>query len=200
MPLPISVCATSHPPAEERARIPIPWNPPQLVYYFAVVPLAASAVAEDESSSSWASCVFCRRPLAQRTPDSEECAKPPVWTRHAFQMPSTRPPSVVADSFVQTTVIAPNPGEDSLDDMCLLSIRLKSGFASALANRDIPVSEWSTGHDIHGATLCVMPLTAPTTFHEFGSLIFSNDALHLEQQVVFRALTERPVQEDKARH
>ncbi len=42
-----------------------------------------------------------------------------------------------------------------------------------------------------------MPLTAPTTFHEFGSLIFSNDALHLEQQVVFRALTERPVQEDK---
>src|SRR5271165_4842183 len=46
----------------------------------------------------------------------------------------------------------------------------------------------STGHDIHGATLCGMPLTTPTTLHEFGSLIFSNDALHLEQQVVFRAL------------
>ena len=42
-----------------------------------------------------------------------------------------------------------------------------------------------------------MPLPAPTALHELGSLIFSNDALHLEQKVVFRALAERPVQEDK---
>jgi hypothetical protein len=42
-----------------------------------------------------------------------------------------------------------------------------------------------------------MPLTAATPLHEFGSLIFGNDALHLKQQVVFRALAERPVQEDE---
>src|SRR5271166_3160675 len=44
--------------------------------------------------------------------------------------------------------IAPNPREDSLDHSYLLGIRLKSGLPSALANRDVPVSEWSTGHDI----------------------------------------------------
>jgi uncharacterized protein YgbK (DUF1537 family) len=41
-----------------------------------------------------------------------------------------------------------------------------------------------------------MPLTAPATLHELRSLIFSDDALHLEQQVVFRALAERLVQKD----
>src|SRR5208337_3715447 len=50
--------------------------------------------------------------------------------------------------FVQTTAIAPNPREDSLDDSCLLSIWLKSGLPSALANGDVPVSKWSAGHDI----------------------------------------------------
>jgi hypothetical protein len=74
-----------------------------------------------------------------------------------------------------------DPGEDTLDDSCLLSIRLKSGLTSALADGDIAESEWSTGHDIERSALCCMPLTAPTTLHELGSLIFGNDALHLEQ-------------------
>jgi hypothetical protein len=40
-----------------------------------------------------------------------------------------------------------------------------------------------------------MLLTPPTPLHDFGSLIFSDDALHLEQEVIFRALAERPVQD-----
>ena len=75
-------------------------------------------------------------------------------------------------------------------------IRLKSGLSSALANRDVTVPEWSAGHDIHGTALRCMPLTAPATLHELGALVLGNDALHLEQQVVFRALAERLVQED----
>jgi hypothetical protein len=39
-------------------------------------------------------------------------------------------------------------------------------------------------------------LAAPAPFHDFGSLILRNNTLHLEQQVVFRALSKRPVQED----
>jgi len=45
----------------EQVRTPIPWNPPLLAYCFAVVPLGVRVVAEGESSSSWASCAFCRR-------------------------------------------------------------------------------------------------------------------------------------------
>jgi len=98
---------------------------------------------------------------------------------------------------MQTAAIASYPGEDSLDDSCLLNIGLKPSPASALANRDVPISEWSTGHDIQRAALRCMPLTASTTLHELGPLIFCDYALHLEQQVVFRALAERPVQEHK---
>ena len=39
-------------------------------------------------------------------------------------------------------------------------------------------------------------LATSAPLHDLGSFILRNDALHLEQQVVFRALPERPVQED----
>jgi hypothetical protein len=39
-------------------------------------------------------------------------------------------------------------------------------------------------------------LTTPAPFHDLGSLIFRDNTLHLKQQVVFRALSQRPVQED----
>jgi hypothetical protein len=35
-----------------------------------------------------------------------------------------------------------------------------------------------------------MFLASPTPLHDFGSLIFSDDALHLQQQIIFRALAE----------
>jgi hypothetical protein len=81
--------------------------------------------------------------------------------------------------------------------MFLFRIRLKLGLAASFPDRYVPVSEWSTRHDIQGAVLCRMALTTPTALHELGALIFSNDALHLEQQVVFRTLAQRPVQEDQ---
>src|SRR5664279_4925476 len=81
---------TFHPLLAERVRTPIPWDQLQSGYCFSVVPLAAHGAVEDESSSSSASCAFCRRLPGQRMQDSEECAKPPAWTKHAFQMPSTR--------------------------------------------------------------------------------------------------------------
>src|SRR6516165_9670536 len=99
--------------------------------------------------------------------------------------------------FVQTTAIAPDPGEDLPNHMFLFRIRLKLGLAASFPDRYVPVSEWSTRHDIQGAVLCRMALTTPTALHELGALIFSNDALHLEQQVVFRTLAQRPVQEDQ---
>ena len=81
----------------ERVRIPTPWNQSPPACCFAVVPLAARAVVGGESSSFWASFGFCRRPPGQYRRDFEECAKPPVWTRSAFQMLSTHLLSVASD-------------------------------------------------------------------------------------------------------
>jgi hypothetical protein len=38
-------------------------------------------------------------------------------------------------------------------------------------------------------------LTSPTPLHDLGSLIFRDNALHLEQQIIFGALAEGPVEE-----
>jgi hypothetical protein len=40
-----------------------------------------------------------------------------------------------------------------------------------------------------------MLLASATPLHDFGSLVYRDDALDLEQQIIFRALPERPVQE-----
>lgn len=95
------------PPKAGRIRTPIPWNLLQLAYCFAVVPAAARAAVEVESSSFWASFESCHRPLVRCTQDSEEHATPLAWTRHAFQTPSARLPSVPSADFVQTTAIPP---------------------------------------------------------------------------------------------
>jgi hypothetical protein len=38
-----------------------------------------------------------------------------------------------------------------------------------------------------------MLLPAPTSLHDLGSLILGDDALHLQQQIIFRALAEWPI-------
>jgi hypothetical protein len=38
-----------------------------------------------------------------------------------------------------------------------------------------------------------MLFTPPTPLHDLGSFIFDNDALHLEQEIIFRNLAERPI-------
>ena len=42
--------------------------------------------------------------------------------------------------------------------------------------------------DITLTVLCCVLLASTTPLHDFGSLIFSDDDLHLEQEVIFRAL------------
>jgi hypothetical protein len=82
-----------------------------------------------------------------------------------------------------------------LNDSCLLSYQFESSLAPAFPNADIAVSEWSTGHHIQRATLCGMLFASSAPFHDLGSLIFSDDTLHLQQQIIFRALAEGPIQE-----
>jgi hypothetical protein len=100
-----------------------------------------------------------------------------------------------AADFGKTTAVATDPSEDLLDNSCLFRYRFKTRLAIAFANRNISISGRSPRHHVERTALGRMLLTPPTPLHDFGSLIFSKDALHPEQEVIFRALTEGPVQE-----
>jgi len=41
-----------------------------------------------------------------------------------------------------------------------------------------------------------MLFASPTPLHDLGSLIFGDDALYLQQQIIFRALAEWPIQKN----
>src|SRR5208337_416208 len=95
--------------------------------------------------------------------------------------------------FGKAAAVSADPRENLLDYPCLFGHWLKSRLAAALTDRHIPISERRPGHDVKRPTLSSMLLPSPTPLHDLGSLIFGDDALHLEQQIIFRALAERPI-------
>jgi hypothetical protein len=101
----------------------------------------------------------------------------------------------LAAHFSQGAAVASDPGKNLLNYSCLFSHWFEPGLTSAFPNRDIAVSEWSVGHHVERSALCGMLFATSAPLHDLGSLIFSDNALHLQEQVIFGALTERPVQE-----
>jgi hypothetical protein len=98
-------------------------------------------------------------------------------------------------NFGKAATILSDPGKDLLDYPCLFRDWLKSRLTSTLADRDIAVPERSARHYVERTALGCMFLASATPLHDFGPLVFGDDALYLQQQVIFRALAEWPVQE-----
>jgi hypothetical protein len=95
--------------------------------------------------------------------------------------------------FCKAAAVSADPREDLLDYAGLLGYWLKSRVTSPFTDRHIAISEWSTRHHVERPTLSGMLFSSPTPLHDLGSLIFGDDALHLEQQIIFGALAEWPV-------
>jgi hypothetical protein len=74
--------------------------------------------------------------------------------------------------------------------------RLKARLTPTFSHSDVTIAEGSAGHYVQRPILGRVLFATPAPFHDFGSLIFSHNALHLEQQIIFGALAEWPVQED----
>jgi hypothetical protein len=96
----------------------------------------------------------------------------------------------------KAAAVSANPREDLLDYPGLLGYWLKSRVTSPFADRHIAISEWRARHHVERPTLSGMLLASPTPLHDLGSLIFGDDALYLQQQIIFRALAEWPIQEN----
>jgi hypothetical protein len=95
--------------------------------------------------------------------------------------------------FRKAAAVSADPREDLLDNSCLLGNWLESRLTATYADRHIAISERSPGHHVKRPTLGSMLLPSPTPLHDLGSLIFSDDALHLQQQIIFWALAEWPI-------
>jgi hypothetical protein len=80
----------------------------------------------------------------------------------------------------KTISVASDPGEDLLDCRCLLLYWLKPSLTIPLANRYVAISERSTRHHVQRSALSRMLLAAPTPLHDFGTFVFSDNALHLQ--------------------
>jgi len=93
----------------------------------------------------------------------------------------------------KAAAVSPDPREYLLDYPCLLGYWLKSRLTTAFTYRHIAISERRPGHHVKRPALSSMLFASPTPLHDLGSLIFGDDALHLEQQIIFGALAEWPV-------
>ena len=98
---------------------------------------------------------------------------------------------------IEAQPVTSNPSEDLAHHACLLRNRFESGNATALLRTEVAVSVRSTRHHTNVAGSGSMALATATAFHDLGALIFGNDALDLQQEVIFRALSDRFIEKDR---
>src|SRR6266851_8777260 len=176
-----------------RVRTPIPSDPLQPEHCFAVVPAVAHVLPAGGLSYPAASCAFSRRRLDLDTQGSGERATQFGGTSSASQLRSGPHFSEVVADFSQATAVSSYPRENLLHNARLFGHRLKSRLTSTLANGDVTIPEWSVRHHVERTTLGRMLFATPAPLHDLGSLIFGDDALHLQRQVILWTLAERPI-------
>ena len=97
--------------------------------------------------------------------------------------------------FAEAAAFQGNPLEYLLHNSGLLRDGFKSGLPPAFMDGDVPISEGRAGHHVQRAALGRVLFATAASFHDLGPLVLRHDPLHLQEQVVFGALAERPVQE-----
>ena len=92
--------------------------------------------------------------------------------------------------------VASDPGKDLADHTGLVRDQLIAGLATPLILGDIAVPVGRAAQHIHRPDMRGMPLPASVPFDNLGAFILGNHALHLQEQVIFRTVAQRVVQED----
>jgi hypothetical protein len=95
----------------------------------------------------------------------------------------------------QAQSIKANPGKDRAHDAGLVLHDLEPRHPAALTTTDIAIPKRRTGQCADRARASRMPTPAPRTLQNLGPLVFGNDALNLQQELVLRCTADRPVQE-----
>src|SRR5262249_6460546 len=93
------------------------------------------------------------------------------------------PPSRLADA--QT--LAGDPKKDVLNDFCCGQAHLVTRVAACNSLGNIAISIGRVRHHADATAPSCVQLAASRAFQDFGALVFRDDALHLEEQIVFGA-------------
>src|SRR5215210_3257069 len=100
-----------------------------------------------------------------------------------------------AADLAQAQAVEPNPGKDQAHKARLLGHDLEPGDSATPGAGDIAIPIRSAGEGAHRAGLRGMAPSPPTSLQDLGALVFGDDPLDLEQQVVLRASADRAVEE-----
>src|SRR5207302_8055800 len=90
-----------------------------------------------------------------------------------------------------------HPREDLLDDPRLLQDDVVAGRPAPLQLGDVAVAVGGGGQGADRAAAGRVEVAAAAPLQDLGALIFRDDPLNLEQQVVLGRAAQRPVEEDQ---
>ena len=96
--------------------------------------------------------------------------------------------------------VVADPGKDLADHAGFVRDDLIAGLPTALVLGHIAVPIGGAAEHIDRPDLGRMALATPMPLDDLGPLILGNHPLHLQQQVVFGALPQGPVEEHRPRH
>jgi hypothetical protein len=101
-----------------------------------------------------------------------------------------------ATHLVESAPLLSHPGKHLLDDPGLLEVDLKACLSTPFLFAHIPITVRSMTQDPHASFLGGMALASPAPFEELGPFVFGNDSLHLQEELIFRGLSEWSVEEN----
>jgi hypothetical protein len=93
------------------------------------------------------------------------------------------------------TAIPSHPGKHGLDDPCFLWDNLEARFPRSLMLAHVAIAVRSTAQDADRSDLRAMAFAPAATLQDFGSFIFGDHALDLQEQLIFWRLSHFPVEE-----
>jgi hypothetical protein len=96
---------------------------------------------------------------------------------------------------IERTVLATYPGEYLPDNLRLLFDDLVTRGSSARVLIHVPVAERRLRQDTDPTAARCVQTPTPRAFQNFGPLVFANDPLDLQQQLILRRRSHRPVKE-----
>jgi hypothetical protein len=112
---------------------------------------------------------------------------------------STRPDTHLLETatyLIDRAAVVPDPRKDLLHHAGFIAHDVEACLSAAFLLVHIPVAVGCMTQDPDVTFLRGVPFAASAPFEKFGPLVFRNDALHLQQQLVFRRVPQGAVEKD----
>ena len=99
----------------------------------------------------------------------------------------------------QAHSIETDPCKDAPNDVCLRFRRFETRHSAALTPAHVAIPEGGPCQCTNGPGLCGMSAATPAALQNFGSFVFGDHALNLEQEIILRGAADRTVQKNNLR-